>query len=63
MIEISTPSSNSIFKTELPPDESEHAMSESEIKFYDMIKPSLNQILKEPAEKVVQNILTFSKSF
>ena len=62
MIEISTPSSNSIFKTELVPDKSENAMSESEIKFYDMIKPSLDQILKEPAEKVVQTILTFSKS-
>ena len=62
MIEIITPSSNSIFKTELVPDESQHAMSDPENKFYDMIKPSLNQILKEPAEKAVQNILAFSKS-
>ena len=62
MIEIITPSSNSIFKTELVSDESQHAMSEPENKFYEMIKPSLNQILKEPAEKAVQNILAFSKS-
>ena len=62
MIEIITPSSNSIFKTELVPDERQHAMSEPENKFYEMIRPSLNQILKEPAEKSVQNILAFSKS-
>ena len=62
MIEIITPSSNSIFKTESLPDEGQHAMSESENKFYEMIKPSLDQIVKEPAEKAVQNILDFSKS-
>jgi len=36
--------------------------SASDILKNDMIKSSLDQILKEPAEKVVQNILAFSKS-
>lgn len=62
MIEISTPSSNSISKTETSLDESQDELSENESAFYEMIKPTLNQIVKEPSEKVVQNILAFSKS-
>jgi hypothetical protein len=62
MIEISTPSSNSIFKTESTPTESQKELSEDENEFYNMIKPLLNQIVKEPAEKIVRNILAFSKS-
>lgn len=62
MIEISTPSSNSISKTETSLDESQDGLSENETAFYEMIRPTLNQIVKEPSEKVVQNILAFSKS-
>lgn len=62
MVEIVTLTSNSIFTTETSPDESKQALSEAANDFYNMIKPSLNHIIKAPSEQTIQNIMDFSKS-
>jgi hypothetical protein len=60
MIETVTPTSNSILDNET--DEMMSVFTESEIDFYESIKPSLNQLAKNPSSESVQNILNISKS-
>ena len=60
MIETVTPTSNSILDNET--DEIMSVFTESEIDFYESIKPSLNQLAKNPSSESVQNILNISKS-
>jgi len=39
------------------------AFSEVNIdKFYNALKPSLNKLVKQPSDKVIENILNFSRS-
>jgi|GEM_PF-3573776 len=39
-----------------------NTLTEIEIDFYEDIKPSLNSLLKNPSEEVVEKILAFSKT-
>jgi hypothetical protein len=61
MIETSTLNSNSFYN-----EEKELIMSrdfnQTEIDFYEWIKPTLNTLVKNPSEETVAKILAFSKS-
>lgn len=61
MIEIATPTSNSICNI-AETDALFSELSEDEIRFYESIKPALKKLVKEPSEKSIQRILTISKS-
>ncbi|MBC7654631.1 MAG: hypothetical protein H7098_09195 [Oligoflexus sp.] len=62
MIETTTPNLNFTSNNNL---EDPEMITFSEVninKFYDALKPSLNLLIKQPSEKVIVNILNFSRS-
>jgi hypothetical protein len=62
MIETTTPNLNFTSNNNL---EDPEMITFSEVninKFYDALKPSLNLLIKQPSEKVIDNILNFSRS-
>ena len=63
MIIISTPNSDSLPNSEKLPYELFIGIDKSEDEFYEIIKPTLDQIKKEPSDEVVQKILNFSIYF
>ena len=62
MIEISTPTSNSVCNDDTYGDSMISNFSKSEVEFYESIKTPLNSLVKEPSKEVIQKILAFSKS-
>jgi hypothetical protein len=62
MIEISTPTSNSVCNDDTDGDSMISNFSKSEVEFYESIKTPLNSLVKEPSKEVIQKILAFSKS-
>jgi hypothetical protein len=62
MIEINTPTSNSVCNDETDSNSMILNFSKSEIEFYERIKAPLNLLVKEPSKEVVNKILSFSKS-
>ena len=61
MIEIATPTSNSICNI-AETDALFLELSEDEISFYESIKPGLKNLVKEPSAASIQKILAISKS-
>ncbi len=62
MIEISTPATNSITSAKAESSLFAEDLGEDEQSFYTSIKPDLNALVQNPAEKAVSNILDYSKS-
>ena len=62
MIEISTPTSDSVCNDETDDDSMISNFSKSEVEFYESIKSQLNSLVKEPSKEVINKILSFSKS-
>ncbi|WP_200587550.1 hypothetical protein [Pedobacter segetis] len=62
MIKTSTPTSNPISNKGIEDFEMANSLNLDILRFYNTLKPSLNKYLKQPSDKVVQNILDFSKS-
>jgi hypothetical protein len=62
MIIISTPNLDSLRNSEKLPSELFLGIDKSEDEFYESIKPTLDELKKEPSDEVVQKILDFSKS-
>jgi hypothetical protein len=61
MIEIATPTSNSICNI-AESDALFSELSEDEISFYESIKPALKNLVKEPSTESIQKIMAISKS-
>jgi hypothetical protein len=57
-----TPNFNSISNNRAQEKKMVTFFDEKIIKFYDGIKPKMNNLIKEPSSKTVNNILEFSKS-
>jgi hypothetical protein len=62
MIEISTPSTNSLTNTKAESSLLTEVLGEEEQSFYSSIKPDLNALTNNPAEKTISTILDYSKS-
>ncbi len=62
MIEIVTPTSNSICNIETQNAASFSVFTETENSFYESIKPALNILVKEPSDESIQRVLNVSKS-
>lgn len=62
MIEISTPTSNSVCNNETDDEAMISNFSKSEVEFYESIKTPLNSLVKEPSKEAIDKILKFSKS-
>lgn len=62
MIEISTPKSNSLQKTEVKKDINSEDISEDEQSFYSSITPCLNAMEKDPNQETISKIVNYSKS-
>jgi hypothetical protein len=63
MIEISTPGTNSLTNTKAERSLLAEDLGEDEQSFYSSIKPDLNALANNPADKTISNILDYSKSF
>nr|MBC7613881.1 hypothetical protein [Pseudopedobacter sp.] len=63
MIEISTPTSNSVCNDETDGDSMISNFSKSEDEFYESIKAPLNSLIKVPSKEVIENVLKFSKNY
>ena len=62
MIEISTPKTHSLQKTEVIKDISEEDISEEDQSFYTEIRPCLNAMATNPSQDSISNLLNYSKS-
>ena len=62
MIEISTPKTNSLQKTEVNKDINSEDLSEDEQLFYASIKPGLNAMATDPNQETISKIVNYSKS-
>ena len=62
MIEISTPKTNSLQKTEVNKDINSEELSEDDQSFYATIKPCLNAMVKDPSQDTISKIVNYSKS-
>ncbi|MBD3750345.1 MAG: hypothetical protein IE931_12705 [Sphingobacteriales bacterium] len=62
MIEISTPTSNSISDNDVETEQLNLALTAEEIAFFENLKPKFDSLKKNPSEKTIQNILNFSKT-
>jgi hypothetical protein len=62
MIEISTPKTNSLQKTEVNKDINSEDLSEDEQSFYSSIKPGLNAMATDPKQETISKLVKHSKS-
>lgn len=62
MIEISTPKTNSLQKTEVNKDINSEDISEDEQSFYSSIKPCLNAMVADPKQDTICKLVNYSKS-
>ena len=62
MIETSTPGTNSLTNTKAESSLFAEDLGEDEQSFYSSIKPDLNALAHNPAEKTISSILNYSKS-
>jgi hypothetical protein len=62
MIEISTPKTNSLQKTEVNKDINSEDLSEDEQSFYSSIKPGLNAMVTDPNQETISKLVKYSKS-
>jgi hypothetical protein len=62
MIEISTSGTNSLTNTKAESSLLAEDLGEDEQSFYSSIKPDLNTLAINPADKTISNILDYSKS-
>ena len=62
MMETSTQSVNDISNNDDEPMSNDLNLEVSEINFYNSIKHNLNKLVKNPSEKIINQILDFSKS-
>lgn len=62
MIETSTPATNSLTNTKAESSLFAEDLGEDEQMFYSSIKPDLNALVNNPADKTISSILIYSKS-
>jgi Holliday junction resolvase RusA-like endonuclease len=62
MIETSTPLKNELDINQIQFMTDDLISQENENEYYNSIKPNLDRLIKKPSDKVIEQILAFSKS-